>query len=123
MLNSGSFGRRVRVLSCLAVILLWKRELVALSCCFVAVSELCLFLTAPCVGLQCLIVVFYDNTHLLFSMDSRSSYWNHIRRYPFSIVAVSVLCLFLMVPSVGLQCVIVVFPGYHSLRLFYRLKI
>ena len=58
MLSSGSFGRPVSVLSCLAIISLKKRRLVVLFCCLVAVSVLCLFLTAPCDGLQCVIVVF-----------------------------------------------------------------
>ena len=32
-------------------------------------------------------------------------------------VAVSALCLFLMVLCIGLQCVIVVFPGHTTLTL------
>ena len=53
-------------------------------------------LIVPWVGLQCVIVVFPDHTHLLF-------------------VTVSVLWPFLMVPLVGLQCVIVVFPDHTHL--------
>ena len=55
-----------------AVILVGKRELIALlkwsSRWLVTVSFLGrLFLTVPLVGLQCVIVVFVDHTHLLFS--------------------------------------------------------
>ena len=64
----------------------WTQDLLlvpyrAISCCIVAVSVLLLFLTVPCDGLQCVIVVFPGHTHPLFSMDSRSSYWYHIKRY------------------------------------------
>ena len=56
------------VLSSFAIILIGKRELVALLClsswCFVIVIVLWLFLTVPWVGLQCVIVVFPDHTHL-----------------------------------------------------------
>ena len=58
------------VLSSFAIILMWKRELVALLLlsveCLVAVDVLRLFLTVPWVGLQFVIVVFPDHTHLLF---------------------------------------------------------
>ena len=41
--------------------------LLLLSCkCLVAVYVLWFFLTVPCVGLQCVIVVFPDHTHLHF---------------------------------------------------------
>ena len=51
------------------IILTRKIELVAfafISLCFVTVNVLWLFPTMPWVGLQCVIVVFSDNTHLLF---------------------------------------------------------
>ena len=58
------------VLSSFAIILTRKRELVALLLfsfrCIVTVNILWLYLTVPWVGLQCLIVVFADHTHLLF---------------------------------------------------------
>ena len=46
-----------------------KRELVDLLkmfYCLVTVSVLWLFLTVPCLGLLCVIVVFPDHTHLIF---------------------------------------------------------
>ena len=53
-----------------AIILKRKRRLVALlllSCrCIVTINVLWLFLMVPWVGLQCVIVVFPDHTHLLF---------------------------------------------------------
>ena len=53
-----------------AIILVWKRVLVALLClsslCIVIVSVLQLILVVPWVGLQCVIVVFPDYTYLLF---------------------------------------------------------
>ena len=53
-----------------AIILKKKRKLVALmllSCgCVVAINVLWLFLTVPWVGMQCVIVVLPDHTHLLF---------------------------------------------------------
>ena len=53
-----------------ASILKRKRTLVPLLLlsykCFVTVIVMWLFLTAPWVGLQCVIVVFADNIHLLF---------------------------------------------------------
>ena len=56
-------------LSSFAVILTRKRELVALLLfsfgCLVTVNVLWLFLTAPWVGLQCVIVVIPDHTHFL----------------------------------------------------------
>ena len=36
--------------------------------CIVTVNNLWLFLTVPCVGLQCVIVVLSDHTHLLSSL-------------------------------------------------------
>ena len=51
-----------------------NRNLVALlllSCrCIVTVNVPWLFLTVPWVGLQCVIVVFTDHAHLLFSAKS-----------------------------------------------------
>ena len=56
------------MLSGLAIILKRRRELVALlllyNGCLVAVGILSLFLTVPWAGLQCVIVVFSDHTHL-----------------------------------------------------------
>ena len=55
-----------------AILLMGQRELIDLlllsSWCLVTVSILWLFLTVPWVGLQCVIVVFPDLTHLLFSV-------------------------------------------------------
>ena len=60
------------VLSSFAINLKRKRELVALLLlsyrCLVTVNFLWLFLTVPWVGLQCVIVVFPDHTHILFYM-------------------------------------------------------
>ena len=57
------------VLSSFAIILTRKRELVALLLLpvrfLVTVNVLRLFPTVPWVGLQCVIVVFPDHTHLL----------------------------------------------------------
>ena len=59
------------VLSSFAVILKRKRKLVALLLlsyrCIVTINTMWLFLTAPWVGLQYVIVVFPDHTHLLFN--------------------------------------------------------
>ena len=55
--------------SSFAIILKRKRKLVALLLayrCIVTISALWLFLAVPWVGLQCVIVVFPDHTHLLF---------------------------------------------------------
>ena len=55
--------------SSFAIILKWKRKLVALLLlsyrCIVTLNVLWLFLAVPCVGSQCVIVVFPDHTHLL----------------------------------------------------------
>ena len=60
------------VLSSFAIILKRKRELVALLLLsygwFAIVNVLWLFLTMPSVGMQCVIVVFPDHTHLLFHL-------------------------------------------------------
>ena len=63
------------VLSCFAIILMGKRELVALLslsswCLMIAVW---LFLAVPWVCMQFVIVVFPDHTHLLFLMRVRNS--------------------------------------------------
>ena len=51
-----------------------KRKLVALlllsNRCIVTVNILWLFPAVPRVGLQCVVVVFSDKTHLLFHNDS-----------------------------------------------------
>ena len=56
--------------SSVAIILKRKRKLVALLLlsyrCIVTTNVLWLFLTVPWVGLQCVIVVFPDHTHLHF---------------------------------------------------------
>ena len=58
--------------SSFAIILKRKRKLVALLLlsyrCIVTLNVLWLFLTVPWVGLQCVIVVFPDHTHLLFNL-------------------------------------------------------
>ena len=60
----------VCVLSSFAIILKRKRELDVLHVlsygCLVTVFVLWLFIMVPWVGLQCVIVVFPDHTHLLF---------------------------------------------------------
>ena len=57
--------------SSFTIILMGKRELVALFYlslwCLVTVNVVWLFLAVPWVDLQCVIVVFPDHTHLLFS--------------------------------------------------------
>ena len=56
--------------SSFAFILKRKRKLVALLIlsykCIITINGLFLFLTVSCVGVQCVIVVFPDHTHLLF---------------------------------------------------------
>ena len=56
--------------SSFAIILKWKIKLVALLLlsyrCIFTKNVLWLFLAVPWVGLQCVIVVFPDHTHLLF---------------------------------------------------------
>ena len=68
------------ILSSIAIILMVKRELVALlgssSWCLVMVERL--FLAAPWGCLQFVIVVFPDHTHLLFLFVSCFNYWNKI---------------------------------------------
>ena len=58
------------VFSSFAIIVMGKRELVALLCLsswlLVIVIVLWLFLMVPWVGLQCVIVVFPDHSHMLF---------------------------------------------------------
>ena len=59
--------------SSFAIILKKKRKLVALLRillsyrCIVTINVLWLFLMVPSVGLQCVLVVFPDHTHLLFA--------------------------------------------------------
>ena len=61
------------VLFSFAIILMRKRELVALLLlsfrCFVTVNVLWLFLTVLWVGLQFVIVIFPNHTHLLFNQN------------------------------------------------------
>ena len=60
----------LHVHSSFAIILKRKKKLVALLLlsyiCIVTINVVWLFLTVPWVGLQCVIVVFPDHTHLLF---------------------------------------------------------
>ena len=62
------------VLSRFSIILVRKRELVALLLlsfgCLVTVNVLWLFLTVPCVSLQFVIVVYPDHTHLFLGVLS-----------------------------------------------------
>ena len=66
------------VLSSFTIILKRKRELVALLLlsygCLVTVNALWLFFKVSWVGLQCVIVVFHDHTHLLFA-NSKIEMW------------------------------------------------
>ena len=66
------------VYSSFAIILTRKNELVALLLsyfgCLVTVNVLWLFLTVPWVGLQCVIVVFPDHTHLLYETVGFADY-------------------------------------------------
>ena len=52
---------------CFAIILTWKRELVALLLlsyrCIVTINVLRLFLKVPWVGLHCVIMAYPDHTH------------------------------------------------------------
>ena len=67
------------VLSSCANILKRKRELVALLLlsygCLVTLYVMWLFLSVPWVGLQCVIVVFPDHTHLLFNFTQFSNFF------------------------------------------------
>ena len=71
MLIFGFWYVLLYVISSFAIILTRKRELVVLLLlsfrCLVTVNVLWLFLTVPWVGLQCVIGVFLDHTHLLFN--------------------------------------------------------
>ena len=62
------------VQSSFAIILERRRKLVALLVlsyrCIVTLNVMWLFLTVPCVDVQCVIVVFPDHTHLLFIVYS-----------------------------------------------------
>ena len=64
-----------RVHSAFAIILKRKKKLVVLLLlsyrCILTINVLCLFLTVPWLGLQCVIVVFPDHTHLLFAQLPR----------------------------------------------------
>ena len=57
--------------SSFVIILKRKRKLVALLVlsyrCIVTINVMWLFLALPCVGLQCVIVLFLNHTHLLFA--------------------------------------------------------
>ena len=123
----------IYVPSSFAIILMGKRELVALlslsSWCLVIVVWL--FLAIPWVCLQFVIVVFPDHTHLLF-LISLLSFWCLVT---VSILLVwfppldlgridkitghqlSILRLFLTLPWVGLKCVSVLLSGHTLLLL------
>ena len=62
------------VLSSFAIILKTKRERVVLILlwyrCLVTANVMWLFFKVPWVGLQCVIVVFPDHTHLLFGVTT-----------------------------------------------------
>ena len=66
--NKFGFCVCLSLLSSFAIKMKWKRELVDLLLlsygCLVTVNGLWLFLTVPWVGLQCVIVVLPDHTHL-----------------------------------------------------------
>ena len=59
--------------SSFAIIFKGKRKLFALlvlsNRCIVTEHVLWLFLTVSCVGLQCVILLFPDHTHLLFALE------------------------------------------------------
>ena len=97
--------------SSIAIILMGKRELIALlnlsSWCLLVVERL--FLAVPRGCLQFVIVVFPDNTHLLFLLHLNCVVW-----------LFCVLCLFLKMSWVDLWSVIVAFPG-HTHLLFRHL--
>ena len=65
--------------SSFAIILKRKGKLVDLLLlsyrCIVTINVLWLFLTVPWVGLQCVIVVFPDHTHLLFKVSLMRLKW------------------------------------------------
>ena len=46
-----------------------KREPVALLYCLLDFLFLWMFLTVPCVGMQCVIVIFPDHTHLFLELE------------------------------------------------------
>ena len=70
-----------------AIILKSKRKLVALVLlsyrCVVTINFLWLFLTMPWVGLQCVIVVFSDQTHLFFDIMMMMMSWSLTTHQPF----------------------------------------
>ena len=85
------------------------------SCCRLTVGFLCLFVMVSLIGLQCVNVIFHDNTHLF--EEERAGYftWSNCCR-----VAAGVFCLFLTVQLIGLLYVIVTFPDLT--HLFYGLQ-
>ena len=75
--------------SSFAIILKRKRKLVALLLlsyrCIVTKYILWLFLGVPWIGLQCVIVVFPDHTHLLFDPDKvQCSIWHGLGQFFFA---------------------------------------
>ena len=114
--------------SSFAIILKRKNKLVALLLlsyrCIVTIHVLWLFLTVLWVGLQYVIVVFPDHTHLLFAfiLKMKRKLVPLLLLSYRCIVTINVLWLFLTVHRVGLQCVIVVFPdrthflGYPDIK-------
>ena len=52
-------------------------------------------------------------------LQSSRDRWRCFTLYSWCHVAVSVLCLFLTVPWVGMQCVLVAFPGHTYFLVLY----
>ena len=109
--------------SSIAIILMGKRELIALlnlsSWCLIMVERL--FLAVPRGSLQFVTVVFPDHTHLLFYFHSSFAIILMGKRELVALLSLSSWCLvmvvwlFLVVPWVCLQFVIVVFPDHTHL--------
>ena len=79
----------------------------------------------PFVGLQCVIMVFPDHTHLLFDMYLNIFYAGVIEKFNISIntgiyVTIQKLCTLLKITSlVGDPVVYIVIPLIHVLFLFH----
>ena len=84
--------------SSFAIILKRKRKLVTLLVlpyrCIVTIIVLWLFLTVPRVGLQYVIVVFSDHTHLLLEQRQNTALLNVV--FAFTCMSLFVCCLFLI---------------------------
>ena len=83
--------------SSFAIILQGKRKLVALLLlsyrCIVTINVLWLFLKVPWVGLQCVIVVFPDHTHLLFDTPINYKEWHCMRDMTKSVFVLFRFCM------------------------------